>query len=240
MKDIDHDESQDSNEDADAFEQQLRSLRPSPPTQSWSSIAESIEATLDQPAVVPNVQPATSAWRSVVSHSITAAIGLALGVALMLTLPRDNSISTQPAIPPADANAVQLVDQQDTDMKAGVNRTAPKSVATMESSHMEDQHPAQDWRSHRLRTALRSGPLRAFGSISDPDRLTRTETNSNSIQNSTQQRESNDSDSSIGQPDDWPLDQPVLSPRSFHLFLDELTCLPTSNIPFCKAKGCQS
>lgn len=243
MSHLDHDESRDRNEDADAFEQQLRLLRPSPPTQSWSSIAESIEASSDQPAIVSNVQPTTSAWRSAASHSITTAIGIALGVMLMLTLQQDNSAATQPGIPTPEArSAVELVNTQDADgTQANANRREPESLASVESFPTLDQRSRPDWRSNRFtRIALRSGPLRAFGSIGHSARLMRTETEFDSRHNTTQHSDLDDDDSSIKQLDDLPRDKPALSPRSLHLFLDELTYSPTSDVPFCKAKGCQS
>ena len=241
MSHLEHDESHDWREDADAIEQQLRSLRPSPPPLTWSSIAESIEASLDQPAVVTKAGPTKSAWRSVASHSLTAAIGIAFGVALMLTLQQDNSDATRPKTLTETNTAAELVDQQDTGVTPVIaNAHETESLATNDPSSMRDQQSAPDWRSQRFtRTGLRTGPLRVFGSIDNSGRLRRTEIDFNSSRNQTRQHELDD-DLSIENADDLLPDDPVLSPRSLHIFLDELTHSPTSDVPFCKAKDCQS
>ena len=57
MNHFDPDESNDWKDDIDSFEQQLRSLRPTPAAQSADSIAQSIESPLDQPAVVTTGNP---------------------------------------------------------------------------------------------------------------------------------------------------------------------------------------
>ena len=94
MNHFDPDESNDWKDDIDAFEQQLRSLRPTPAAQSADSIAQSIESPLDQPAVVPTGNPASSFWQPIVSHSLTAAIGVAVGVAVMLARPSSDLFTT--------------------------------------------------------------------------------------------------------------------------------------------------
>ena len=71
------------------LERQLHSLRPSPPKQSWSSIAESIEASLDQPdGRVKTSKPTNSSLAtSGLVIRVTAAIGCsAWRGMLMLTL----------------------------------------------------------------------------------------------------------------------------------------------------------
>ena len=55
MSHFDHEEPQDWNQDADSFEQQLRSVRPAPPMQSWSSIEESIEDAMEQPSAIVQI-----------------------------------------------------------------------------------------------------------------------------------------------------------------------------------------
>ena len=233
MSPIDQDDSQDSDKEVVAFEQQLRSICPSPPAQSWSSVADAIEASLDQPTVVANVKPLTSAWRSLVSHSITTAIGAAIGVAVMLALPQNDSVSNRTAIPLPSASSAgdfgtqhNLSDEQPDKQshRAGLQK-APSLATGSEASSWSNQRSASDWQSQRFtRTALHSGPLRILGSINDFSYPRRSKTSPSASQNPTQRRDSDDDDSTIEQIDgSFFEDEPVLSPRSLHLFFDELT-----------------
>ena len=233
MNPIDPNDLQNSDKEVAAFEQQLRSIRPSPPAQSWSSIADSIEASLDQPTVVANIKPTTSAWRPLFSHSITAAIGVLIGAALMLTPPQKNSASSQTEIPPTELNSAgdfasqrNLADEQRNERPLQADFEKTPSLATgNEASSWSNQRSASDWKSQRFtRTALRSGPLRILGSINDSDRPLRSKAISNASQSPTQYRDPDGDDSSSKQVDGLLFeDEPVLSPRSLHLFIDELT-----------------
>ena len=233
MSPIDQNDSQDSDKEVVAFEQQLRSICPSPPAQSWSSVADAIEASLDQPTVVANVKPLTSAWRSLVSHSITTAIGAAIGVAVMLALPQNDSVSNQTAIPlPAASSAGDfgtqhnLADEQPDKQSHHASLEKAPSLATgSEAFSWSNQRSASNWQSQRFtRTALHSGPLRILGSINNFSYPRRSKTSPIASQNPTQRRDSDDDDSTIEQIDgSFFEDEPVLSPRSLHLFFDELT-----------------
>ena len=188
---------------------------------------------------VPLSKSRSTAWRLVASHSITAAVGISLGALMMLQ--QDKSVAKQTKNSRVETNAtVELVNQQAaSDTQTGANQKRPESLATVGSLSMRDQHYSPP-RPHRAaRTAFRSGPLRAFGSIGNLDLLTQTG-DFNSTQNSMQRNEGDDVDFSSEQIDNFPRDKPALSPGSLHLFLDDLTNLPTSDVPFCKAKGCQS
>ena len=116
MNHLDQDESPDWKDDIDAFEDQLRSLRPTPPARSWNSMSESIETTLGRTSADHSISPATSVWRPIISHSITAAIGLAVGVAVMLLQPLGD-----PGLVDATGNSnssslpIQVVDDQASD-----------------------------------------------------------------------------------------------------------------------------
>ena len=238
MNHFDPDESPDRNNDIDAFEQQLRSLRPTPPTQSWDSAAESMEPPDDLPALVSSPVRAASWWRSVVSHSLTAAAGLAVGIGVMVASQpklanQTNSVGTANDQPSAQGQGIDSTHQS----LAGTTRTAP--LAEDSGDSWKPMEPR--WRTHRFSQAnMNSGPLTAFGTIDR--RLVR----SDDWQQEQQTRDLNQST----EPDengDWldpsnetPVDQPVLSPGSLQLFLDELTCTSESGEIFCNAKDYQS
>ena len=225
MSPTDQNDSQDSDKEVAAFEQQLRSICPSPPAQSWSSVADAIEASHDQPAVVANVKPQTSAWRPLVSHSITAILGAAIGVAVMLALPQNDSVFRQTEILPTEANSIgDYTDQQnlaDKQSRHAELEEAPSLATGSKASSWSKRQAVPHWQSQRFtRTALRSGPLRILGSINASGRPRRSKAISNASQNPT---DSDGDDSSSKQVDGLLFeDEPVLSPRSLHLFFDEL------------------
>ena len=79
---------------------------------------------------------------------------------------------------------------------------------------------------------MNSGPLTAFGSINN--RLARTndwqtQPNSNNLDRA---QESDQRDDLLNQSDEIPADKPVLSPRSFDQFFDELTYTPGADVDF--------
>ena len=169
-----------------------------------------------------------SVWRTVISHSVTAVIGAAVGVSLMLTLPWDNSTSgsTQVVNPPTEGNAaVELTNRRNpaNEQPFNADRETPDSLATTsDASPLRIQQA--DRRSQRfVRTALRSGPLRAFDSISESGGLRRTERIFDSGQSMPRSNDQDDEDSATDRADDLFQDKPALSPRSLHLFIDELT-----------------
>ena len=96
MNHLDPNELPDWDDDIDAFEQQLRAIRPAPPAREFSSIVDSL-AVLPEQSTAASVSANTSMWRPIVSHAVTATIGLAVGVGVMLLM--------QPAGIPASAGS---------------------------------------------------------------------------------------------------------------------------------------
>ena len=229
MNHLNPDESPDWDDDIDAFEQQLRAIRPAPPAREFSSIADSLAVLPEQTTAAANVRANTSMWRPIVSHAVTAALGLAVGVGVMLLMqPKPNDVPASVGSPKNLADSHASVELVNTPSPNGdsQNVTTPEVVASADY-----RQPEPVWQSHR-------GPLRAFGSIDA--RLA-------SVRDWPLQdqhhdvRQSNDdvSDSDI-EYNNLPADKPPLSPRSLHLFLNDLTYSPTSDNPFCLAKDFSS
>lgn len=246
MNHLDQDESPDWKDDIDAFEDQLRSLRPTPPARSWNSMSESIETTLGRTSADHSISPATSVWRPIISHSITAAIGLAVGVAVMLLQPLGD-----PGLVDATGNSnssslpIQVVDDQASDRS---QRTA-SDLQTQDSVLVAGQNVSNGHRqakllrrSHRLsQTNWNSTALRAFGSTDERLVSGREWLMEPSRDQRFAQPEDSDAGSTrLDQTDHESIDEPVLSPRSFPRSLDDLTYLPTLGNPFCEAEGFSS
>lgn len=241
MSHLDPDKSPDWNDDNDAFEQQLRALRPTPPTQNWSSMEESIDGLgtpfAERNELASRVAPASSVLRPVISHSLTAAIGLAVGVGLMLIQQSGNSTAIEP---------VETAEQGNAGIEVATAQPPAETLTADTDSQPRQRIKASPWRSHRFDDTYRNDanrldrPLTAFGSINA--RLVRSN-------NWPKQREANElnqanepteDDGWLDRPDDMPVDQPVLSPRSLQLFLDDLTCAPDSDKPFFVAEDSRS
>ena len=222
MNHLNPDESPDWDDDIDAFEQQLRAIRPAPPSREFSSIADSLAVLPEQTTIAANVRANTSMWRPIVSHAVTATIGLAVGVGVMLLM--------QPTGIPASAGTPE----NSVDLSASVelvNNPSPdkdsQNVATPKAASADYRQPEPVWRSHR-------GPLRAFGSI-DARLASMRDWQPQDQHHGFRPFNDDVSDSDI-EYNDLPADKPPLSPRSFHLFLNDLTYSPTSDNPFCLAK----
>ena len=226
MNHLNPDESPDWDDDIDAFEQQLRAIRPAPPAREFSSIADSLAVLPEQTTAAANVRANTSMWRPIVSHAVTAAIGLAVGVGVMLLM--------QPTGVPASAGSPE----NSADLSASVelvNNPSPDkdspNVATPEAAPADYRQPEPVWRSYR-------GPLRAFGSI-DARLASMRDWQPQDQHHGFRPSNDDVSDSDI-EYNDLPADKPPLSPRSLHLFLNDLTYSPTSDNPFCSAKDFSS
>ena len=226
MNHLNPDESPDWDDDIDAFEQQLRAIRPAPPSREFSSIADSLAVLPEQTTIAANVRANTSMWRPIVSHAVTATIGLAVGVGVMLLM--------QPTSVPASAGTPE----NSVDLSASVelvNNPSPdkdsQNVATPEAASADYRQPEPVWRSHR-------GPLRAFGSI-DARLASMRDWQPQDQHHDVRQSNDDVSDSDI-EYNNLPADKPPLSPRSLHLFLNDLTYSPTSDNPFCSAKDFSS
>ena len=154
MNHLNPDESPDWDDDIDAFEQQLRAIRPAPPAREFSSIADSLAVLPEQTTAAANVRANTSMWRPIVSHAVTAALGLAVGVGVMLLMqPTGVPASAGSPENPADLSAsVELVNNPSPDQDSQ-NITTPEAVASADY-----RQPEPVWQPHR-------GPLRAFGSV---------------------------------------------------------------------------
>ena len=226
MNHLNPDESPDWDDDIDAFEQQLRAIRPAPPSREFSSIADSLAVLPEQTTTAANVRANTSMWRPIVSHAVTATIGLAVGVGVMLLM--------QPTSVPASAGTPE----NSVDLSASVelvNNPSPdkdsQNVATPKAASADYRQPEPVWRSHR-------GPLRAFGSI-DARLASMRDWQPQDQHHDVRQSNDDVSDSDI-EYNNLPADKPPLSPRSLHLFLNDLTYSPTSDNPFCSAKDFSS
>ena len=226
MNHLNPDESPDWDDDIDAFEQQLRAIRPAPPAREFSSIADSLAVLPEQTTAAANVRANTSMWRPIVSHAVTAALGLAVGVGVMLLM--------QPTGVPASAGSPE----NSADLSASVelvNNPSPDkdspNVATPEAASADYRQREPVWRSHR-------GPLRAFGSI-DARLASMRDWQPQDQHHDVRQSNDDVSDSDI-EYNNLPADKPPLSPRSLHLFLNDLTYSPTSDNPFCLAKDFSS
>ena len=246
MNHFDQDESPDWKDDFDAFENQLRSLRPTPPARSWNSMSESMETRLGQTLPDLSITPATSVWRPIISHSVTAALGLAVGVAVMLMQPLGVSggmgttgNSHRSSLPS------QLVDDQTPSRSQEIasDLQTEDSVLVAGQNFPNRQRQAKlSRRSTRLRQAnWNSMTLRAFGAtdrrlVSGREWLMEP----NREQCFTHREDSDGRDARSDQTDYEPVDKPVLSPRSFPRSLYDLTYLRTSGSPFCKAEGFSS
>lgn len=236
MSHLDPDESQDWNDDIDAFEQQLRAIRPTAPTQSFSSIDESQEPATEQPSVVTStsISTTTSMRRLVLSHAATAMIGLAAGVVVMLmrqpSIPASNGTS---GIHNSSGTPTELVDTRSSNQpqRFASDQKTPRHMGEPFQATLGRSEPSA--RSSRFSEAnLNSGSLRAFGPINDRlassrDWLTQPDISQRSHQPTTSEVNDNSND----RPDDVPVEQPVLSPRSLHLLLNDLSYSPISNQP---------
>ena len=232
MSHLEPDELPDWNDDNDALEQQLRGLRPTP-AQPWSAISESIDGS--QTELATNRAPVSSSvLPAVLSHSLTAAIGLAVGVGAMLLIQqRSDSATTQAAVATEELHVgVELAAEQPATETPLLVEESPTVPSTNQSL----------WRPHRfgntdVNNVLRDlRPLTVFGAIDA--RLVR----SDDWPKQHEINELNSSDESDGdddQPDDMPVERPVLSPRSFHLFFNDLSC-STADKLFPTAKGSRS
>jgi len=246
MNHLGQDESDDWKNDIDAFENQLRLLRPTPPARSWSSMSESMETALDQTPADLSIAPATSVWRPVISHSITAAIGLAVGVAVMLLQPPGDPGLIDTADNSNSSGApIQLVDDQAPDRSQRIAsdlQTQDSVLVAGQNFPNRHQQAKLLRRSDRLsQTNLSSTTLRVFGSTDE--RLVNGRAwlmEPSRDQRFTQPDDSGSLDNRVDQNDHDSVDEPVLSPRSFLRSLDDLTYLPNSGSPFCKAQGFSS
>ena len=214
MNHLDRDESSRWDDDIDAFEQQLRAIRPTDPALPWAAIEETLETRL---SVAP-VGGKASVWRSIISHAVTAAIGLAVGVALMLMQSAKVPASVDAAGEPRDTvGSVEMAEQQSS---SAVRSIADDQESTIAEKAQQPQY--RRWNSLRFSDAsLRAGSLRAFGEIGD--RL-------------VSGRDQDRRDQSIGgssdfQVEDSSADGPVLSPRSLDVFLKDLTRSPSLKNP---------
>ena len=226
MNHLNPDESPDWDDDIDAFEQQLRAIRPASPAREFSSIADSLAVLPEQTTAAANVRANTSMWRPIVSHAVTAAIGLAVGVGVMLLM-QPTGVPTSAGSPENSADlsaSVELVNNPSPD------KDSP-NVATPEAASADYRQPEPVWRSYR-------GPLRAFGSI-DARLASMRDWQPQDQHHDVRQSNDDVSDSDI-EYNNLPADKPPLSPRSLHLFLNDLTYSPTSDIPFCSAKDFSS
>lgn len=232
------DESWDWNEDIDAFEHQLRAVRPTAPVQTWDSISERIESSYSQtmPASSSTVRSSapSSAWRSVVSHSLTAAIGLAVGSGLMLNRPDSKLSGTETRVGEASITRLESeIKQPSTQIRPADSGYETKFTAstTGMGSQFWQQPIHRGWPLHRsLHDNLRGQTLTAFGSIHtrfgiDDDWRKKTD------RSEILQPGSSGGDATIEYPNRDPVDRPVLSPRSLHLFFDDLTYAPESDQP---------
>jgi len=245
MSQKDQDESPEWSDDIEAFENQLRSLRPAPPARSWSSVAESIEASFDEVAEKTIVSPkkasvssvpTTSAWKTVVSHCVTAAIGLAVGVAVMSMRP-DNDPGLIDTTGDSDISngPVLLVDKQVPEKI----QSPASEVETPDAVLVADKTPRN--RRRLSQASWKPTTLRVFGSANE--RLASGREwllESSSEQDFSSAEDSNTSNTKFEGTSDKPVDQPALSPRSFRRFLDDLTYTPNSDNSFCKAEGFSS
>ena len=235
MNHLDQDETPDWNDDIDALENQLRSLRPTP-ARSWDSIAESIEESRNQSRPAANVAPSMPAWASIASHTVTAAIGLSVGVAIMLMQPSNDPGLIDTTGNSSDSNApVQLVDDQVTDKAHQIASDLEAPEATLVA---DKKLPG---RRRLSRANWSSSPLRVFGStderwVNGHDWLMEPNRDQDFNLPEDSDADTNDSERTY----DEPIDKPVLSPGSFRQVIDELTYLPNPDNPFCKAKGFSS
>ncbi len=205
----------DESDDLQALEQQLRSLRPTPPELALMVPAQKVQASLAQPGPAPVVT--TSGWKPIISHSIAAAVGLAVGAAIMLMqtyksneteieTARVSHSSNQPEnqTPAQSSGDVQLVDQKP------------------ESSEPENRFPKQRRFQRGAFELSGTQKLCALGPMGDVNvdaaRLQPLESAS------TQ-------DDSDGSSIEVLPQRPVLSPRRIKLLLDDLTWLPESRKP---------
>ncbi len=242
MNHLDQDESPDWKDDIGAFENQLRSLRPAPPIRSWDSMCEAIETTLDQTVTKHSIFSATSVWRPIFSHAVTATIGLAVGVAVMLVQPLGDpggidatGNSNSSSVP------IQRVDDQAPDRSQGIALDLQKlDPALVVGQEFPNRHRQVKLLlpSNRLgQTNRNSTTLRAFGSTDE--RLVRGREwlmEPSRDQRLAKPNTSGSFDTPVDQTDHQPVDKPVLSPRSFPRSLDDLTSLPISDKSFCKAE----
>ena len=89
------------------FEQQLRSIEPTPPQTAWQDIAESLEA---QPKVGPSILASprqVPGWQRFATHAAATLIGVGLGAVLMVML--QSSSTTPVAVTPVDVEPTQQV-----------------------------------------------------------------------------------------------------------------------------------
>jgi hypothetical protein len=216
MNHLEQDESPDWNDDVDAFENQLRSLCPTPPARTWSSVSDSIETSINQAPTDFDIapSPATSMWTPIISHSITAAIGLAFGVALMwMQMPSDNQVANDQS--PAEPTKAQAI--------AAESKTQDTALIADKASSNHRSQPKQTQPSHRFgRTNWNSTTLRVFGSTNKRLASGRDWM----MESNADQRLSQPENSDEIEADYKPIDKPVLSPGSFRRILDDLTCLP--------------
>ena len=191
------DQLQNWNEEPTEFEQQLRSIEPVPPKKTWSSVAQAIDASQD----LVSAKPKMNVWRSILSHCVTAAVGLVVGVAIME--------SRLPESAPAIIRS------------SGIGLSAADVLTTNEGQEMIHHPPSASLRSSRSDQAREvSTTLRAYNSISCFHRLVSDELNSVTPQHDSGAGDLNEEDVEL---EELPAKRPVLSPRSSLLLLDDLT-----------------
>ena len=221
MNYLDHDESDEWNDDISSFEEKLRSLSPTAPEKSWDAVVETIEmetAPVDRPAVVSGV-PATSFWKPVISHAVTAALGLMAGVAVMLA-----QRTNQPA-------SVSKVVAQDEKVEAGRYDDPRADKTQPEILERENETVELVTQRRFLQSGSRSGTLRAFGpnfgQFAQRDGwLLRADREEFSRLGDPVAEEGG----TLSKPAATP-STPVLSPRSFDSLLYELSSSPTPDSP---------
>jgi hypothetical protein len=224
-------EAQNHDDGLDPFEQQLRSFQPMQSTRSWNSTSDSIEASLARPASVDHQNPTASAWRPLISHAVTAAIGLAIGAATILML-QPRQPASQPTASTFDPNpkSVDRNDDPTLDKSKQIPRTKNQVSAhdTAEHPYTKRQQPDNHSRIQPIRRTISlSLPLRVFGVTNDLTQRLRTGRGIGHGEQFARPRESEGEDSQIEQSED--AQRPRLSPRSLHLFFDELTSCPTTD-----------
>ena len=95
----------DSDDDLDAFEQQLRGISPAPPSTTWESLAATLPMT-ERAAVRRAPAPR---WPRIVSHAAATMVGVGIGAVAMLMLHSAATID-----PAADGEIAQQVEESST------------------------------------------------------------------------------------------------------------------------------
>lgn len=139
----------DYKDDLSAFEQQLRSIDPTPPQTAWQDVSPMLEQSHRVSANSARVAPpsSTARWLRIVTHSAAILIGIGIGALWMMLQP---PIATAPQV--GIEQSQQTIEQEPVD-------AAPKSSAVQHLANQEF-----DQRRHRMSAPfgyrnVGSGPL---------------------------------------------------------------------------------